>query len=187
MCSSDLEPSRGFICENYGASFKLPERGPIGANCLANSRDFKTPVAWYEDKEEKSFFYLKTGGALWRCEIGHSPLDVVAWHGNCAPYKYNLRNFVTIGSISSDHPDPSIFTVMTAPSDTPGMANIDLVIFPERWLVAEDTFRPPWYHVNIMSEFMGLLYGQYDAKPFGFTPGGASLHNSMMQIGRAHV
>lgn len=177
------EPARGYICENYGASFKLPERGPIGANGLANSRDFKTPVAWYEDREEKSFFYLKTGGALWKSEIGHSPLDVVAWHGNCAPYKYNLRDFVAIGSISADHPDPSIFTVMTAPSDTPGMANIDLVIFPERWLVAEDTFRPPWYHVNIMSEFMGLIYGQYDAKPFGFTPGAVSLHNSMLPHG----
>ena len=177
------EPARGYLCENYGASFKLPERGPIGANCLANSRDFQTPVAWYEDREEPSVVYMKNNGALWRSEIGHSPLDVVAWHGNCAPYKYDLRRFVPIGAILYDHPDPSIFTVMTAPSDTPGMANIDLVIFPERWLPAEDTFRPPWYHVNVMSEFMGLIYGVYDAKPFGFTPGAISLHNSMMPHG----
>ena len=176
-------PARGYLCENYGASFKLPERGPIGANCLANSRDFQTPVAWYEDREEPSGVVMKSGGALWRCDIGHSPLDVVAWHGNCAPYKYDLRRFVPIGAILYDHPDPSIFTVITAPSDTPGMANIDFVIFPERWLPAEDTFRPPWYHVNVMSEFMGLIYGQYDAKPFGFTPGAVSLHKSMMPHG----
>ena len=176
-------PARGYICENYGAAFKLPERGPIGANCLANSRDFLTPVAWYEDRDAPSQFYLKVGGALWRSDIDHSPLDVVAWHGNCAPYKYDLRRFVPIGAILYDHPDPSIFTVMTAPSDTPGMANIDLVIFPERWLPAEDTFRPPWYHVNVMSEFMGLIYGVYDAKPQGFVPGGMSLHNSMLPHG----
>ncbi len=173
----------GYICENYGASFKLPERGPIGANCLANSRDFKTPVAAYEDRDAASTLYMKVGGALWRCSLDHSPLDVVAWHGNCAPYKYDLRRFVPIGAILADHPDPSIFTVLTAPSDTPGMANIDLVIFPERWLVQEATFRPPWYHVNVMSELMGLVYGVYDAKPFGFTPGGVSLHNSMLPHG----
>ena len=175
--------ARGYICENYGAAFKLPERGPIGANCLANSRDFKTPVAWFEDREAPSHLVMKSGGAFWRCDIGHSPLDVVAWHGNCAPYKYDLRRFVPIGAILADHPDPSIFTVLTAPSETPGMANVDLVIFPERWLVQENTFRPPWYHVNIMSEFMGLIYGVYDAKPFGFVPGAISLHNSMLPHG----
>ncbi len=176
-------PARGYICENYGAAFKLPERGPIGANCLANSRDFLTPTAWYEDVETPHTLYLKSGGSLWRTPLGHSPLDVVGWHGNYAPYKYDLRRFSPVGAVMFDHPDPSIYTVITAPSETAGMANIDLVIFPERWLVQENTFRPPWYHVNIMSEFMGLIYGVYDAKPQGFVPGGASLHNSMLPHG----
>ncbi len=177
------EPARGYLCENYGAALKLPERGPIGANCLANSRDFLTPAAWFEDRDTPSSVVLKNGGCFWRGEIGHSPLDVVAWHGNFAPYKYDLRRFVPIGAILYDHPDPSIFTVLTAPSETPGMANIDFVIFPERWTPAEDTFRPPWYHVNVMSEFMGLIYGVYDAKPLGFVPGGISLHNAMLPHG----
>ena len=176
-------PARAYLCENYGGAFRLPERGPIGANCLANSRDFLTPVAAFEDREVASTLYLKQAGLLWKTQISQSPLDVVAWHGNYAPYKYDLRNFSPVGAILFDHPDPSIFTVLTAPSDTPGMANIDFVIFPERWLPAENTFRPPWYHINIMSEFMGLIYGQYDAKPHGFTPGGASLHNSMLPHG----
>ena len=176
-------PARGYVCENYGGAFRLPERGPIGANCLANSRDFLTPVARYEDKETPSTLYLRSQGVLWKTQLSASPLDVVAWHGNYAPYKYDLRRFSPVGAILFDHPDPSIFTVLTAPSDTPGMANIDFVIFPERWLTMENTFRPPWYHVNIMSEFMGLLYGQYDAKPHGFKPGGVSLHNSMLPHG----
>ena len=176
-------PVRGYMCENYGGAFRLPERGPIGANCLANSRDFLTPVAAYEDREAPSTLYLRNRGVLWKTQIGHSPLDVVAWHGNYAPYKYDLRRFSPVGAVLFDHPDPSIYTVLTAPSDTPGMANIDLVIFPERWMTAENTFRPPWYHVNIMSEFMGLIYGQYDAKPHGFVPGGMSLHNSMLPHG----
>ena len=176
-------PARGYLCENYGGAFRLPERGPIGANCLANSRDFLTPVAHYEDRETPSTLYMRAQGVLWKTQLSASPLDVVAWHGNYAPYKYDLRRFSPVGSIHFDHPDPSIFTVLTAPSDTPGMANIDLVIFPERWLTMENTFRPPWYHVNIMSEFMGLLYGQYDAKPHGFQPGGVSLHNSMLPHG----
>jgi homogentisate 1,2-dioxygenase len=173
----------GILIENYGGAFRLPERGPIGANCLANSRDFLTPKAHYEDREAPSTLYLRAQGVLWKTQLSASPLDVVAWHGNYAPYKYDLRRFSPVGSILFDHPDPSIFTVLTAPSDTPGMANIDLVIFPERWLTMENTFRPPWYHVNIMSEFMGLLYGQYDAKPHGFQPGGVSLHNSMLPHG----
>ena len=176
-------PARGYLCENYGGAFRLPERGPIGANCLANSRDFLTPKAHYEDREAPSTLDMRAQGVLWKTQLSASPLDVVAWHGNYAPYKYDLRRFSPVGSILFDHPDPSIFTVLTAPSDTPGMANIDLVIFPERWLTMENTFRPPWYHVNIMSEFMGLLYGQYDAKPHGFQPGGVSLHNSMLPHG----
>ena len=176
-------PARGYLGENYGGAFRLPERGPIGANCLANSRDFLTPVAHYEDRETPSTLYMRAQGVLWKTQLSASPLDVVAWHGNYAPYKYDLRRFSPVGSILFDHPDPSIFTVLTAPSDTPGMANIDFVIFPERWLTMENTFRPPWYHVNIMSEFMGLLYGQYDAKPHGFQPGGVSLHNSMLPHG----
>jgi homogentisate 1,2-dioxygenase len=176
-------PARAYVCENYGGGFTLPDRGPIGANCLANPRDFLTPIAAYEDREEPSTLFVKWGGELFSTEIGQSPLDVVAWHGNYAPYKYDLRTFSPVGAIGFDHPDPSIFTVMTAPSETPGTANIDFVIFPERWMVAENTFRPPWYHRNIMSEFMGLIYGVYDAKPEGFTPGGFSLHNCMLPHG----
>lgn len=176
-------PARGYLCENYGGAFALPERGPIGANCLANPRDFLTPVAAYEEKDVPSRMHVKWGGAMWRCALDYSPLDVVAWHGNYAPYKYDLRRYSPVGPILFDHADPSIFTVLTSPSETPGTANIDFVIFPDRWLVAEDTFRPPWYHMNIMSEFMGLIYGQYDAKPQGFVPGGFSLHNQMLPHG----
>ena len=176
-------PARGYVCENYGGAFTLPERGPIGANCLANQRDFLSPVAAYEDKEGPAEIFDKWCGRLYRSEIGHSPLDVVAWHGNYAPYKYDLRRFAPVGALLFDHPDPSIYTVLTAPSETPGTANVDFVIFPERWAVAENTFRPPWYHRNIMSEFMGLIYGQYDAKPHGFVPGGMSLHNCMLPHG----
>ncbi|HWW47261.1 MAG TPA: homogentisate 1,2-dioxygenase [Xanthobacteraceae bacterium] len=176
-------PARGYLCENYGGALTLPERGPIGANCLANARDFLTPVAYYEDKDTPTELFVKWGGELWRTELGHSPIDVVGWHGNYAPYKYNLRAFSPVGAIAFDHPDPSIFTVLTSPSETPGTANIDFVIFPERWAVAENTFRPPWYHMNIMSEFMGLIEGVYDARPEGFTPGGISLHNCMLPHG----
>ena len=175
--------ARGYICENYGAQFRLPDLGPIGANGLANPRDFETPVAWYEDREGEFELVAKFGGNLWSCAMDHSPLDVVAWHGNYAPYRYDLRRFNTIGSISFDHPDPSIFTVLTSPSGEAGVANCDFVIFPDRWLVAEDTFRPPWYHRNVMSEYMGLIYGQYDAKEEGFVPGGGSLHNQMSAHG----
>jgi homogentisate 1,2-dioxygenase len=175
--------ARGYVCENYGAQFRLPDLGPIGANGLANSRDFETPVAWFEDREGEMEIVAKFGGNLWACETDRSPLDVVAWHGNYAPYKYDLRRFNTIGSISFDHPDPSIFTVLTSPSSNVGTANCDFVIFPDRWLVAENTFRPPWYHRNIMSEYMGLCYGQYDAKEEGFVAGGGSLHNQMSAHG----
>jgi homogentisate 1,2-dioxygenase len=176
-------PARAYVCENYGGAFTLPDRGPIGANCLANPRDFHTPVAAYEDREEPSTLYVKWGGELFATDIGQSPLDVVAWHGNYAPYRYDLRHFSPVGAIAFDHPDPSIYTVLTAPSETNGTANVDFVIFPERWGVAENTFRPPWYHRNIMSEFMGLVYGVYDAKPEGFVPGGISLHNQMLPHG----
>ena len=177
-------PARGYVCENYGGAFTLPERGPIGANCLANQRDFLTPVAAYEDRDAPSKLYVKWGGALQVCDLDRSPLDVVAWHGNYAPYKYDLRKYSPVGPILFDHADPSIFTVLTSPSETPGTANIDFVIFSDRWLVAENTFRPPWYHMNVMSEFMGLVYGVYDAKTGGgFAPGGVSLHNTMLPHG----
>src|SRR5688572_22493091 len=172
-------PSRGYVCENFGALLRLPDLGPIGSNGLANPRDFLAPHAAYEDLEGKFELVAKFQGHLWRAEIGHSPLDVVGWHGNYAPYKYDLRRFNAIGSISFDHPDPSIFLVLTSPSDTPGVGNMDFVIFPPRWLVAQDTFRPPWFHRNIASEFMGLIHGVYDAKAEGFAPGGCSLHNCM--------
>ena len=171
--------ARGYICENFGALFQLPDLGPIGSNGLANPRDFLTPNASYEIREGTFELLAKLNGNLWRAEMDHSPLDVVAWHGNYAPYKYDLRRFNTIGSISYDHPDPSIFLVLQAPSDTPGVDTIDFVIFPPRWLAGEDTFRPPWFHRNVASEFMGLIHGKYDAKAEGFRPGGASLHNCM--------
>jgi homogentisate 1,2-dioxygenase len=176
-------PSRGYICENYGAPLRLPELGPLGSNGLANPRDFLAPVAAYEDKDAPCTLVSKFQGNLWAAEMNHSPLDVVAWHGNYTPYKYDLARFMVIGTVSFDHPDPSIYSVLTAPSDTAGVANIDFVIFAPRWLVGEDTFRPPWYHRNVMTEFMGLLYGAYDAKAEGFLPGGASLHNCMTAHG----
>ncbi|MGH1480643.1 MAG: homogentisate 1,2-dioxygenase [Geminicoccales bacterium] len=179
--------ARGFVCENYGAKFTLPPRGPIGANCLANARDFKTPVAAFEDKETPCHLTIKWCGQFHVTEIGHSPLDVVAWHGNYAPFKYDLRSFSPVGAIAFDHPDPSIFTVLTAPTAEEGTANIDFVIFPPRWLPQEDTFRPPWYHKNIMSELMGNIRGVYDAKPEGFKPGGISLHNCMLPHGPDYV
>jgi homogentisate 1,2-dioxygenase len=176
-------PARAYVCENYGGALTLPERGPIGANCLANARDFKAPVAAFEDKVTPGQLYVKWCGEMFVTDLEASPLDVVGWHGNYYPYKYDLRHYSPVGAISFDHPDPSIFTVLTSPSGEVGTANIDFVIFPERWMVAENTFRPPWYHRNIMSEFMGLIYGVYDAKPKGFVPGGMSLHNMMLPHG----
>ncbi len=175
-------PTRIYACENYGAAFRLPELGPIGSNGLANPRDFLAPVAAFEDNGPTEIV-RKFGGRLWRTHAASSPFNVVAWHGNLVPLKYDTARFMTIGSISHDHPDPSIFTVLTSPSDTAGVANCDFVIFPPRWMVMEDTFRPPWYHRNVMAEFMGLVHGQYDAKPEGFRPGGMSLHNTHVPHG----
>jgi homogentisate 1,2-dioxygenase len=176
--------ARGYVCENYGGNFTLPERGPIGANGLANERDFLAPRAAFEEREDRTTQVVqKFGGNLWAADYDHSPLDVVGWHGNYVPYKYDTANFMVLGTISYDHPDPSLFTVLTSQSDTPGLANADFVIFAPRWLVGEDTFRPPWYHRNIMSEYMGLVTGTYDAKAEGFTPGGASLHNTFASHG----
>jgi homogentisate 1,2-dioxygenase len=172
-------PATGYVCENYGALFRLPDLGPIGSNGLANSRDFESPVAAFEDQDHPTQIIQKFMGSLFATMIDHSPFDVVAWHGNLVPCRYDLRRFNTINTVSFDHPDPSIFTVLTAPGDMPGTANCDFVIFPPRWMVAEDTFRPPWFHRNVMSEFMGLIEGAYDAKAGGFAPGGASLHNCM--------
>jgi len=171
--------ARGYICENFGAYLRLPDLGPIGSNGLANPRDFMYPVACYEDREGRFELVNKFLGNLWAAEIDHSPCDVVAWHGNFAPYKYDLRRFNTIGSISHDHPDPSIFLVLQSQSDTPAVDMIDFVIFPPRILAMQNTFRPPWFHRNVASEFMGLVHGAYDAKAEGFVAGGASLHNCM--------
>ena len=171
--------ARGYIAENHGSLLRLPELGPIGSNGLANARDFETPAAQYEDEDGTCELVQKFMGSLWRTTLDHSPLDVVAWHGNLVPWRYDLSRFNTINTVSFDHPDPSIFTVLTSPSDVPGRANADFVIFPPRWMVAENTFRPPWFHRNIMSEAMGLITGAYDAKADGFEPGGLSLHNMM--------
>ncbi|EST39761.1 homogentisate 1,2-dioxygenase [Streptomycetaceae bacterium MP113-05] len=174
---------RGYVCENYGRPFILPDLGPIGANGLANARDFLAPVAAYESEDRPVQAVNKFCGNLWAATLDHSPLDVVAWHGNHLPYVYDLRRFNVLGSISYDHPDPSIFTVLTSPSDTPGLAGVDFVVFAPRWLVGEDTFRPPYFHRNVMSEYMGLIEGAYDAKAEGFVPGGGSLHNMMSAHG----
>jgi len=175
--------ARGYVCENYGSPFRLPELGPIGSNGLANARDFLAPVAAYEESNGDYRVVNKFLGCFWESQQSHSPLDVVAWHGNLVPYKYKLSNFMAIGTVSFDHPDPSIYTVLTSATDTPGVANCDFVIFPPRWLVAEHTFRPPWFHRNVMSELMGLVRGVYDAKAGGFVPGGVSLHNCMLPHG----
>jgi homogentisate 1,2-dioxygenase len=177
------QAARGYVCENYGQPFALPELGPIGANGLANARDFLAPVAAYEDAERPFEVIAKFCGNLWVAGYDHSPLDVVAWHGSQLPYLYDLRRFNVLGSISYDHPDPSIFTVLTSPSDTAGLANTDFVVFAPRWLVGENTFRPPYFHRNVMSEYMGLIEGAYDAKADGFLPGGGSLHNMMSAHG----
>lgn len=178
-------PIRGYILELYQGHFQLPELGPIGSNCLANARDFQIPHAKFDrDHSSKWSIINKFDGKLFVAEQGHTPFDIVAWHGRYYPFKYDLGRFNVIGSTSFDHPDPSIFTVLTAPSEHPGTAVADFVIFPPRWLVQEDTFRPPWYHRNTMSEFMGLIQGDYDAKTGGgFKPAGASLHNIMTAHG----
>lgn len=173
------DSARGYVCENLGHTFRLPELGPIGANGLANGRDFETPAAWFEDIDEPTELIQKFQRSLWTTTLDHSPFDVVAWHGNLAPCRYDLHRFNTINTVSFDHIDPSIFTVLTSPSDTPGTANCDFVIFPPRWTVAEHSFRPPWFHRNVMSEYMGLIHGHYEAKAGGFAPGGGSLHNQM--------
>ena len=175
--------ARGYVCENYGAPFRLPELGPIGAQGLAQARDFLAPVAAFEDKEARHQVVSKFLGGLWAAEYRHSALDVVAWHGRYAPYKYDLARFMAVNTVSFDHADPSIFTVLTSPSGQAGVANCDFVIFPPRWLVAEHTFRPPWFHRNVMSELMGLVHGVYDAKAEGFVPGGVSIHNCMSAHG----
>jgi homogentisate 1,2-dioxygenase len=172
-------PSRGYVAENHGAALRLPDLGPIGANGLANPRDFLAPAAWFEDRDEPTELVQKFQGTLWATELDHSPLDVVAWHGNNTPVKYDTARFNTINTVSFDHPDPSIFTVLTSPTATPGVANMDFVIFPPRWMVADHTFRPPWFHRNVMNECMGLVHGVYDAKAEGFLPGGISLHPRM--------
>jgi homogentisate 1,2-dioxygenase len=172
-------PTRIYVCENYGAPFRLPELGPIGSNGLASARDFIAPQAAFDPQPGPTEMVRRYGGRLWRTVAPTTPFNVVAWHGNLVPCKYDTRRFMALGTVSFDHPDPSIFTVLTSPSDTPGTANCDFVIFPPRWMVAEHTFRPPWFHRNVMSEFMGLVHGAYDAKVGGFAPGGASLHNCM--------
>jgi homogentisate 1,2-dioxygenase len=176
-------PVRGYVCENHGAPFRLPDLGPVGANGLANPRDFLAPTAWFEERDVPTEVVQKFQGNLWSTVLGHSPLDVVAWHGNHVPYKYDLAKFNTMGSVSFDHPDPSLGTVITSPTNTPGLANVDFVVFPSRWQVAENTFRPPWFHRNYMNEYMGLVRGVYDAKSTGFLPGGGSLHSCMSAHG----
>jgi homogentisate 1,2-dioxygenase len=171
--------ARGYLCENYGAHFRLPELGPIGTNGLANARDFLAPVAAYEDRDGDLRIVAKFLGNLWEAEIDHSPLDIVAWHGNYTPYKYDLARFNCINTVTYDHPDPSIYCVLAAPSAIPGTSNIEFAVIGDRWSVARDTFRPPPFHRNVCSEFVGLVHGQYIGKGDAFKPGSASLHNCM--------
>ncbi len=184
--NSESDITRGYILENFGPPLRLPYLGPIGSNGLANPRDFLAPQARYTDKTGSYELVTKFEGKFFQSQMEHHPLDVVAWHGNYFPYKYDTRHFCVINSVSFDHPDPSIFTVLTSPSELPGVSNVDFVIFPPRWLVAENSFRPPYYHRNVMSEYMGLVQGIYDAKQGGkggFVPGGGSLHNCMSAHG----
>ncbi|MFI4919542.1 MAG: homogentisate 1,2-dioxygenase [Legionellales bacterium] len=175
--------AKGYLCENRGNPLTLPQLGPIGANGLANPRHFIYPRAAYVHEEAETTLLCKYQNKLWVAKSDHSPLNVVAWHGNYAPYSYDLSLFNTINTVSFDHPDPSIFTVLISESDTPGVANLDFVIFPPRWIVAEHTFRPPYFHRNFMNELMGLVQGEYDAKKEGFLPGGVSIHNCMTPHG----
>jgi len=186
--SSPKAAARGYILELFKGHFTLPELGPIGSNGLANPRDFLYPVAWYDESSNKNNFKSnivnKFGNELFVRTTDHSPFNVVAWHGTYAPFKYDLHKFCAMNSVTYDHPDPSIYTVLTAQSDEPGTAMADFVIFPPRIMATDDnTFRPPWFHRNVMAEFMGLIYGKYDAKREGFVPGGASLHNTMTPHG----
>mmetsp|Transcript_19964 Transcript_19964/g.18132 ORF Transcript_19964/g.18132 Transcript_19964/m.18132 type:complete len:449 (+) Transcript_19964:1474-2820(+) len=184
------ESIRGYALEAFSGHFELPSLGVIGSNGLANPRDFLIPTAWYEDIDNQSagenYSYNlinKYMGKLFKRSLNHSPFDVVGWHGNYYPFKYDLKHFNTINTVSYDHLDPSIFTVLTCPSNEPGVAIADFVIFPPRWMVAEHTFRPPYFHRNCMSEYMGMIYGKYDGKGDGFVPGGSSLHSVMTPHG----
>jgi homogentisate 1,2-dioxygenase len=177
------EIAAGYVCENGATPLTLPQLGAIGANGLANPRHFEYPQASFEDTKDKVELICKYLHHFWKAESSHSPLNIVAWHGNYAPYSYDLSLFNTINTVSFDHPDPSIFTVLTSDSDTPGVANLDFVIFPPRWMVAEHTFKPPYFHRNVMNELMGLVTGEYDAKEEGFNIGGVSIHNCMTAHG----
>lgn len=148
-------PSRGYIQEVYGAHYELPELGPLGANGLANARDFYHPLASFDlDHQRDWTITYKLCGKLFDCHQRHTPFDVVAWHGNYVPYKYDLNSFIGVGSITRDHIDPSIFCVLTVPSTEIGTPLADFLIFSPRWDVATNTYRPPYYHRNAASEFM---------------------------------
>eukprot|EP00605_Chrysophyceae_sp_TOSAG23-4_P003027 GSChrysophyteH1.ASY1.ANO1.3332.1 assembled CDS len=137
----------------------------------------------YQGHFELPSLVQKYMGKLFSATMEHSPFDVVAWHGNYYPFKYDLNKFCTVNAVRFDNLDPSIFTVLTVPTHEPGVAVADFVIFPKRWMVAENTFRPPFYHRNCMSEYMGMIHGIYDAKAEGFVPGGSSLHSCMSPHG----
>jgi homogentisate 1,2-dioxygenase len=179
-------PSRGYILEIWGANFELPELGPLGANGLANGRDFLHPKARYEVKKEAWEIVYKLGGKFFKSTQRHSPFDVVAWHGNYVPYKYDLTKFVNVGSISVDHIDPSIFCVLTAPSRDSTAPLADFLIFSPRWDVASHTYRPPYYHRNVASELMGLIYGDYGGRSEEFQPGSVSFECGMVPHGVAY-
>ncbi|EER04290.1 Homogentisate 1,2-dioxygenase, putative [Perkinsus marinus ATCC 50983] len=177
--------AKGYFLENYGAPFKIPDLGPIGITSgLAHPRHFRAPTASTVENRGASELISKFSGRMYLSKLNKTPYDVVGWYGNYYPTVYDLGLFMAINTVTYDHPDPSIGVVLQSPSLSyaPGTANIDFVIFPPRWLTAENTFRPPWFHRNVMSEFMGLLYGGYDAKQ-GFKPGCSSIHNQLSPHG----
>lgn len=185
--ASGTSHARGYFLENFGDHFVVPDLGPIGVSSgLAHPRHFLAPEAQYEELKGNFELVSKFLGRLYRSPLSHSPLDVVAWYGSHVPCKYDMRLFMALNTVTYDHPDPSIGTVLSAYTASPGLANVDFVIFPPRWMVGENTFRPPWFHRNCMSEFMGLLTGSYDAKPDSFLPGASSVHNRFVPHGPDH-
>ena len=94
----------------------------VGSNGLADARHFQTPVACFEDRTCPYLVVQKYEGELFSAAQSFSPFNVVAWHGNYTPYKYDLSKFCPMNAVAFDHPDPSIFTVLTCPSAIPGLS-----------------------------------------------------------------
>ncbi|KAK0434287.1 homogentisate 1,2-dioxygenase [Armillaria borealis] len=163
-------PSRGYVQEIFGSHFELPDLGPIGGHGMANPRDFEVPLASFEIDETS--WEGKIGGQLFSAAQDHIPFDVVAWQGNYVPYKYAMEKFIFVGSVSKDHLDPSVFTVLTAKSKATGIPLVEILTVSERWNVASDTFRPPYYHRNNATEILCFISGERGGR---YVPGGIVL------------